>query len=288
MVDLSRFDSLLKRQSWPTEPVLQRTIRLDNDAPPFAAAKIVSLIAYPLEKDWEMEGSAGKFGQALIASLFRISRYIGLIERWPDWVGELKIQTVKSRILKGERNLFRNMKVLSLLDVKLGRWAEADALASGQKSAHRITYSDDLSEMRHEISLAETENGGLGLLPIYEENPKDSLRAVILDHRRAFGLGNGDMELEYKRIHGRIVKPFFAVLPFAQAINKVISEKRKVAEKCDVSVSEVLVSQCEWVDNFGDELIKEELFSLIALRQLNIPMCSCRFVQPNWMPSSEF
>jgi hypothetical protein len=288
MVDLSRFDSQLQRQFWPTKPLQQRTIRLDEDAPPFAAAKIVAMIAYPLERDWNMEGNAGRFGQALIASLYRISRYAGVIERWPNWVSELKIQTIKSRILKGERNFIRNMKVLSLLDVALARQVEAEAFSSGYKSAHRVKYSADLSEEIHEISFVEMQNGDFGLFSVFLENPKNSLRATILDHREAFGLGTGDAELAYKRIHGRIVKPFLAVLPFGWALNKVIAEKRKIAHQRDVSVSEVLVSQCEWVDTFGSELIEAELFSLVALRQLKMPMCSCRFAQPNWKPSSEF
>src|SRR5262249_38925370 len=157
---------------------------------------------------------------------------------------------------------------------------ENERAKSGTKQTFSMTFSPDFSRMELTIPIGETSDGKhyplVGAVPVEQ---RSSLRAAILRHRRAFGVGSGDENADYMNIRTRVLAPLFPLLSLAMVVQESFVAKAREAEERKLTRDEILLFQPEWAHNLSEKVYERQGQAIWFLRKLGRPICSCRMLQ---------
>jgi hypothetical protein len=269
------FDRVLKEQGWPTRPANPRSFSVD-DNPLCAAAQALALLAYPTQREQQPEGPAHKFCAALLADMFRLSRSIGKVQRMPTWVSDLRTETMRGRIGRGERRLSYRLAVMQVVFEAANRAEERRARLAGEKRTFALRFSPDFRQLVLDIPVRMTPDGSkyemIGSVP---ETRQSSLRAAIIDHREAFGKGAGDPQVEYANIHHTYFRPTLPMFGLLLVVWEALMAKAREASERKLTPTEILMRQPEWAAELPRKVRERQGMALRLLHDIGVSSCSC-------------
>jgi hypothetical protein len=152
------------------------------------------------------------------------------------------------------------------------------AAQAGVGQALFISLSPDFSRMKIDMRVREVDNG-LSFGGVVPEVSSASLRAAIISHREAFGKGRGDPQEEYVNIYNRQIRPVLPLFSLLLAVWQAYMSKAIEAHERKLGPLDILTLQPEWAERLDTSVQAHQGRAIWMLRNIRIPICSCRMLE---------
>jgi hypothetical protein len=287
-------NTYFKTECWPTNEVKRISLPLPNNLVA-RAAKIMAVAAYPKDRELNQEGPAHEFSQAMLAWMFRGAKALGKINQLPPWVAAIKTQQMNGRFNRGCRRLHYRLISFLTFQEAIASVGENQNVRGGMIPGFTIRSSEDFSQWaitfqpHTEAMIPDlwqaaksgqkargTRRDRGGFPTSMPGTLRSSFRAAILRHRKAFGVGSGDPDLDYKNIYNRHLRLLFPVLPIMSVLHSEFLRVKR--DRPNVNLAEALLMAPEWAESAPSRIRERAPVSILQMRLLKIPVCDCRLI----------
>lgn len=277
-------DKALQRLGWNTSPQNEIAIPSSHNAV-INAAKAIAICAYPQTTQLRPGGKAHKYANALLAYMYRVSRWVGKLDELPPLARSIKTELMWDRLRTGHENLMRSFVIRDLISSALNIKARNDAVDRGEKITFSLQYSPDLQTVKIEIPVQRTE-AGLYLPGKTPSKNRASLREAVKNHKIALLPFTGvspriegtDDEYFYQNTLNRFIRPTLQTSHILQVVWEAATKFREEFAERKLPMDQILMRKAIWATDIHARSIKNAGTAIFNMHELGISACSCKLV----------